>query len=67
MGDKAQAVHRRRLTGSWLAGWWGLGASFLQHETRHNVHALQLLEEQLAGIGDPARQKGGQLEWAQCS
>ncbi len=36
------------------AGPPGLGTGLLQHEARHDVHALQLLEEQLAGVGDPA-------------
>ena len=34
---------------------WDLGAGFLEHEPRHNIHALELLEEQLAGVGDPAQ------------
>ncbi len=36
---------------------WDLGAGFLEHEPRHNIHALELLEEQLAGVGDPAKEK----------
>jgi hypothetical protein len=36
---------------------WDLGAGFLEHEPRHNIHALELLEEQLAGVGDPAQEK----------